>query len=278
MRMAISLPTSLGEIINAKFHLDEVKHQYESISINFNKGLWNGCLHTDAPDWETKRVGWDKYLDDIGRLFFREPPYQMVSGNFSYYDMGDLAKAYRLVPKKPKMIELLCKGTSLGLDEPYFVLTTKVRDVERALFYPLSFELWRTLKRLSERYKIVVLGERKVELRREYGNGHDIFGLYDQIISNIPNDRLVDLTVPALGESVSDLKQIQQDCLIMNEAKFVITLGIGGNFCMAVATAKMVVGYRADDNAYTDLVYNREFPDAVITKDWHRFIQALENQ
>ena len=114
-------------------------------------------------------------------------------------------------------------------------------------------------------------------MRKEYVNiQNEVFGIYEQIITNLPNDRIVDLTVPALGETVSDLKQIQQDCLIMNEAKFVITLGVGGNSCMAHSTAKMSIGYREDNLPFGNIVFGREYPNLIVSKDWKYFISVLE--
>lgn len=275
-RMAVSIPTSLGEIINIKAHLEDVKHEYSEIRLNFKKSLWNGCLHTEAPDWPKKKLLWDKYLDDIGQLFFSEPPYVLDTREFTFYDCGDFIRVFKLGYKKAEMAHLLCKGTPLDVGE-YIVITTKARQLTKTAFFGPSIQMWEVLRKLSAKYKIVVLGERVVEMRKEYNvYENQIFGIYDQIIANLPSDRLVDLTVPALGETVSDLKQIQQDCLIMNDAKIVVTLGVGGNFCMATSVAKMAIGFRTDNLVMTDRIFNREYPNAIITKNWAYFIRTLE--
>lgn len=273
------LPTSLGEIINIKYHLDLVKNQYDKIILSFHKQLWSEGLHTEAPDWEEKRKLWDKYLLDIGKLFFSEPPYVLLNVSTKWGgDAGDLIRKLKLTPQKATMPHLLCKGASLNLGEEYIVITTKIRYLDKKIFYPHSISLWQTLNELSKKYKIVILGERVVEMRKEYlSSQNSIFCIYDQIISNLPQERLVDLTVPALGETVSDLKQIQQDCLIMNEAKFVVNLGIGGNSCMSLASAKMTIGFRFDNIWLSDFLYhNKEYPDAIVTKDWDHFIKTLK--
>jgi hypothetical protein len=280
--IALSLPTSLGEIINIKHHLDLVKHQYDSIRLNFNTALWKGALHTEAPDWPQKEIAWKKYLNDIGALFFSKKPYSFSVGitGPDFNQNWDLKKTFNILPQKPELGYLLCRGASLNLGEEYIVITTKIREMNRNIFFPLSIKLWNVLNKLSQKYKIVVLGEREVEMRREYQIPelrNAIFGIYEQIISNVPNDRIVDLTVPALGENVTSLEKIQQDCLIMKEAKFVITLGIGGNFCMATSVSNMVVGFRKDSLPFTDAIFNnREYPNAIVTKDWNYFIQTLE--
>ena len=271
------MPTSLGEIINIKFYTDLVKDRYDQIRLSFQRSLWDIALHTEASDWPQKKILWEKLLDDLGKLFFSEPPYILERNSITYGGAVDmLVKKINLPPQKPKLGHILCKGTSLNLDEEYIVITTKVRELERSIIAPLFSQMWKILTQISQKYKIVILGERVVEMRKEYEN-KPVFGIYDDIICNLPSDRIVDLTIPALGETVSNLDQIQQDCLIMKEAKLVITIGIGGNFCMALASADMVIGFRADETEFTDAIFNgREYPDAIITKDWHRFISALK--
>lgn len=273
------IPTSLGEIINIKFHLDMIKHQYDRITLSFHKDLWKNALHTESEDWPEKEKGWHKLLDDLGKLFFSEHPYVLLPNSTDFAgDMGVLSRKFKLFPRKAEMGHYLCKGTSLNLGEEYIVITTKCRQMNRRDFLPRTIKLWNILSRLSKKYKIVILGERLVEMRKEYGAYNDgVFGIYEELITNLPKDRIVDLTVPALGETVSSLEHIQQDCLIMKEAKLVITLGVGGNFCLATSVATMAVGYRMDNLEFTDRIFGRqEYPNAIITKDWNYFIQVLE--
>jgi hypothetical protein len=274
--LALSIPTSLGEIINIKGHLDCVKDQYSQIKISFNKGLWKAGLHMEAPDWKQKEALWNKYLDDIGKLFFSESPYSVDNFSHQFLITDGVVAKIGIPPRKVELGHLLCKGEPLNIG-PYIVMTTKIRHVEKKDFMPLSIQLWKVLRELSSKYKIVILGEREVEMRREYDMfKSNIFGLYDQIIANLPPDRIVDLTVPALGETVADLSKIQQDCLVMRDAQFVITIGIGGNSCMAAAVSKMNIGYRTDRTVFTDQIFNREYPNAIVTKNWNYFIEVLK--
>ena len=273
------IPTSLGEIINIKYHLDMIKDQYDQIKLNYHTALWKDSLYVEAPDWKDKKRLWDKYLNELGALFFSEKPYMLGKATNKWAgDAPFLIKGWKMQPQKVNMTNLLCKGKSLDLDEEYIVITTKVRYVKKTIFYPHSIQLWNILQQLSQKYKIVILGEKIVEMRKEYVSSSDsIFGLYDQIICNIPADRILDLTVPMLGETASDLTQIQQDCLIMNEAKFVITIGVGGNFCLSTSVAKMAIGFRADHLVFTDQIFQgKEYPDAIITRDWNHFINVLK--
>jgi hypothetical protein len=277
--LEIGIPTSLGEIINIKWHLDLVKDQYDLIKINYARSLWDSCLHTNAPDWNHKKALWNKYLADISTLFFSNHPYQINdAGNAPFFDAPHLVEKIGQHPQKVELGHLLCKGNSLN--QPYIVITTKVRHLQKSVLEPKIGQLWEVLNQLSSKYKIVILGEREVEMRKEYQHPHlkdEIFGIYNDIMANIANNKL-DLTVPALGETVSDFSQVQQDCLIMKEAKCTITLGVGGNFCLATSVANMAIGFRADNIEFTDAIYNgRTYHNATVTKDWDYFINAIRS-
>lgn len=280
--LEIGIPTSLGEIITIKQHLDAVKSKYDQINICYATGLWDSCLHTDAPDWGSKKILWNKFLTDISHLFFSNEPYTVNMGaGYPFYDSANLAIMLGIPPQKPELGHLLCDGYSLNIREEYIVITTKIRHFRKCTFDSISSQLWKVLEQLSTRYKIVVLGERAVEMRKEYQLPHlkdEIFGIYQNIMENIPNDRILDLTVPALGETVSDLRQIRQDCLIMREAKFVLTIGIGGNFCMSTAVANMTIGLREDNLEFGNAIYEgKDYSNAIITKDLSRFMKILQS-
>ena len=109
-----------------------------------------------------------------------EHPYVLDrNGKFKMYDMGSMWRVFGLTPTKVELGHLLCAGEPLNLGEEYVVITTKVRHVNKAIFLPKSIQLWKVLKEISKKYKIVILGERVVEMRREYDCiTHEVFGLY----------------------------------------------------------------------------------------------------
>lgn len=274
------LPTSLGEIINFKWHLDLVRPNYDKIVVSFHTDLLKTGLHSTTPDWAHKQALWNKYLTDIGQLFFSEPPYERLPTSKKFGgDITHLIAKLHLRPRKAELGHLLCRGTPLNIGE-YVVITTKTREIQRAQFDQIAPRFWEVMKAILPKYKIVILGEKKVEIRKEYERLRiRPFGLYDDIIKHLPpnTSQIVDLTVPALGEVVSDLKQIQQDCLIMQQAKFVISFGIGGNHCLSTAVSNMAIGYRTDNVEYNNTIFdNKEYPNAIITKDADRFLGALK--
>lgn len=267
--LELAVPIGLGDLIYIKAMLDSVKFRYSQIRIMFHRGL--------IADFRGNNPEYHTLLDDIGKLFFSEPPYILTTSGGIFRGPMRISTDESMPLQKPELGHLLCKGTPLNLDGEYIVLTTKVRYLSKAKLNAISKELWSTINSLYNKYKIVILGERVVEMNSEYihHTSEHIYSIYDDIINNVPASKLLDLTIPALGITTSNLQQIQQDCLIMKNAKFVMTLGVGGNFSMATAVAN-TIGYRADQHDIFEVIYNREYSNAIVTKDFARFISALK--
>ena len=262
-----TIPIGLGDLIYVKAMLDPIKHEYESINLNF---------HRDIVSMFNKDPSYNLFIDEIGALLFGEPPYKLSEEKYLYHRLDYIVTSHGITPHKPELANLLCSGASLDLEEPYLVLNTKVRSLSQSHLRERVLEFWDMLRALSKKYKIVILGEQVVEMSKEYQiyTSEHVYSLYPNIQENIPTDRLIDLTVPALGITSPNLQHIQQDCLIMNQAKFVINFGIGGGFCLATAVAN-TIGYRCDDDYVANIVFSKDYPNAIITKDWAKFIQTL---
>jgi len=263
-----NIPVGLGDIIYIKSQLDFFKDRFEEIHITF---------HEDLISYYRKGTKYNIFLKEVGNLFFSEKPYILNDGYYPFRTQLQICTDYEMPPCKPELQHLLCKGVSLNLDSEYIVLTTKIRQLSRTNFNDMSKDFWDKINQLSKKYKIVLLGERKVEVNKEYEyyTTEHIYSIYEDIMKNVQNEAIIDLTIPALGITVPSLTQIQQDCLIMKEAKFVVTIGIGGNFCMATAVAN-VIGYRNDDDEVADYCFsNREYPNAMITKNYEYFMSIL---
>lgn len=264
----MTVPVGLGDLIYIKSSFDAIKSRYSQIKIHLNRNLIGST---------GRNLEYNTFLDEIGQLFFSEAPYILSDEQLPYHEGIRLYSDFGINPQKPELKHLLCKGTSLDLGCDYIVMTTKLRYLDREHFSIISHQLWDAIRGLSNKYKIVVLGEREIEMNAEYNvhTSKSIYSIYDDIKKNIPADNLVDLTFPALGISSPVLSRIQQDCLIMSEAKFVITFGVGGNFCMATAVAN-AIGYRTDCEPIADHVFRMEYPNAIITKEWNKFLNEIE--
>lgn len=267
-QISTSICLGLGDNIVARMIFDTVKHKYDKIRISHDKNI---IYHYKNGD-----TAYLNFLNKIGNLLFTEPPFSFETQSYpAIHTLNTVRTLY--IPSPPNLQYLLCKGQPLNLGEEYIVITTKIRGILRKNFYPLSIQLWDALRRLSTKYKIVVVGEREVEKNIEYRGNPDLaYGIYEQIIANLPSDRILDLTVPALGNVAPNLTKIKQDALIMQQAKFVVTLGMGGNVWLAAAAGNQVIGYREDGDPATDIILGPKFISVKMTKDWKTFIQRLE--
>lgn len=264
-----NIPTSLGDILIIKAHLDAVKKNYDQINITFHTQLWKEAITINAEQEQQ----WKNYISDLGKLFFSEPPYRLNVGQYPFMATATVIQQLQITPIRVDLRHLLCKGESLNIGD-YIVITTKVRGLNRNNFLPKTIHLWKPLREINKNYKIVILGEREVEMRNEYTIPqvkNTIFSIYNHIICNLSSDNILDLTIPALGNTQSTVKQIQQDCLIMSEAKMVIALGTGGNVGMSSACGDNILGYREDDSKLGDQLYY----GTSITKDWNQFLKLL---
>ncbi len=264
-----SIPIGLGDLIFIKGQLDTFKSNFDLIKIKF---------HTELIEkFRDNGPGYDLFLSEIAKLFFSEAPYQITEEPLPFRSQIEICNDYGLPSTKPDLKHLLCAGDSLNIG-PYIVLSTKIRYLPRTVFNQHAPELWSILRELSKKYKIVVLGERVVEMNAEYRHhtAEHIYSIYEDLIQNIPQEALVDMTIPALGISSPELSKVRQDCLILRDSEFVITFGVGGNFCMAVATAN-VIGYRDDDEITAERVFSKFYPDVKVTKDWNQFVSLLRN-
>lgn len=264
--LKITIPIGVGDLLYIKAMLDNTGDRYQEIYIRF---------HRDIITFYQMDPNYNKFLDDMGALFFGQPPYILTEEAIPFYGISSICSDNKIVPIKPNLKDLLCIGKSENIDGEYIVVVTKVRYMPRAHFNMISGRFFTALKRLSEKYKIVILGEKEVYMNPGYLEFKDsIYSIYNDIIDNIPQNRIVDLTLPTTGNVAPNLKQIQQDCLTLSGAKVAITIGVGGGMSMATAVAN-VVGYRIDQDPIADVVFQSEYPDAIITKNLDYFIHKL---
>jgi len=266
--IALDINLGIGDHVFARAFLDGIKDQYDRIAITHSRPALAFWFNND-------KIRQDFNLK-LGKLVFSEPPYILVpNAHFPFYPNERIVKELNDKPVKPNL-DHLAAGAPLDITD-YIVITTKARQFPKATFDQIKDKLALSLQALAAKHRIVILGERDVQRTREYEaevNRNQVFGIYDYLISVLPSDRIVDLSVPVLGITVSSMEQFQQDCLIFKEAKCVLTLGIGGNFWMSAAVAKKTIGLRADTEWTTDLMIN-QYPNMFLTKSIDEFTGFL---
>ncbi|HWY36206.1 MAG TPA: class I SAM-dependent methyltransferase, partial [Nitrosopumilaceae archaeon] len=189
-----TIAIGIGDSIITRIFFDTIKHEYDQIGISYSENVIRAYRDDN----------YRRFLQELGNLLFNSPPYHFDHTEHPYMDNGgQVFKDLNIVPRKSDLQAELCKGEPLDSSEDYIVITTKSRAASRDVFTTGEARLWETLKRLSTKYKVVIMGERNIEISKEYHEMlHHIYCIYDKIIANIPADRIIDLSVPALGVSV----------------------------------------------------------------------------
>lgn len=263
----------IGDHIFIRTYLDPIAHKYSQINITHAKDA--------LAFWFNNNAARRDFNTQLANTIFSISPYKFdINGIFPFFPVERIVKEINNKPTKPNL-DCLCKGNSLNIGE-YIVITTKMRQFPISYFEQIKDRLTPVLQNLAKKHKIVILGEREVEMTKEYTNSVNkgqVFGIYKYLINILPKENLIDLSIPSLGNTVSTFSQFQQDCLIMKEAKYVITFGHGGNFWMSVGVAQQTISFRAENNAnsydlITDLIQG--YPGLIMTKELNKFVELMD--
>lgn len=273
-QLFMDINVGIGDHLFLRVFMDGVKDQYDRIAITHSRPGMKFWHNDNSERWN--------FNLQLGKLVFSEAPYMLVpNAHYPFFPNERIIREVNKKPVKPNL-NCLCGGNSLGINK-YIVITTKVRQFPLHIFSEYKDKLSEAFRDVAKEYTIVILGEREVEKTREYTaecNKNQVFGIYDFLISILPKEKILDLTVPALGVKVSTFPQFQQDCLIMKEANAVVAFGIGGNFWMSTCIAENTIALRAEngnnDNEWTtDLMQG--FPGLSLTKNIDEFCSFLKN-
>jgi hypothetical protein len=267
-KLDVNIPIGIGDLITYRGLLDNLLPFYEVINVN----LCMTILDVYKPDNKNENT---IFLQNIANLVFNNEKYKVgLVYNIEHIPPDIFAKHHNLQYKIPNLRNELCNDDKI-IDGEYIVLATKARFIDRELFLSRKETFCSVLNDLSKKYKVVLVGEKIVEMNKEYQHhgSHYIFSIYNDIIDSLKNN-IINLTVPALGITIPNIENLKKDCSIMSHAKKVITFGVGGNFSIA-QTVSNAIAYKeggALDFLFTNHVNNDSY---FITKEWYEFINVL---
>jgi hypothetical protein len=111
--------------------------------------------------------------------------------------------------------------------ENYIFFHTKCRfdSCSKAFLSEINY-LSKFFENYKSKYKILILGERKIEQNKE-AILHKIISIYDKILLLKNNNEVIDLTYEELY-SCNNYSDFEQDLYIINNAKLNIGFGYGG--------------------------------------------------
>lgn len=121
-----------------------------------------------------------------------------------------------------------------NFDHEYYAIITKVRNLQINDFNSIKKQLFDKIN--NKKIKLIVLGEREVEFNPEYQviGKSMVYSIYNDVISLVDKDLIIDMTVPKLGETTPDINSIIRDMSIIKKSKKVILFGHGGFFCTSL--------------------------------------------
>jgi len=270
-KLAISIPIGLGDLIHVKSQLDFVAFKYDVIELAFYE-----------PFFTNYRSGNTSYIDFITEfyhlIFDGNPKYKLVAyDNQPFRNPSLLCSQECFVPIRPLMRKELCDIDTELPKEIYLTISTKIRSFHRKFWDEIKEEVFSILN--SKPLKIMFLGEKEIEYNPEYAyyGTDNIYSIYQELCQNIPADKIIDKTIPKLGITTPNIANIRKDCAYLAGSKKNIMVGIGGNFCLAVAVGNSL-GYRNDEDHVGDILYSDRSPvysDLKITKRKDVFLEEL---
>jgi len=107
------------------------------------------------------------------------------------------------------------------------VLLTKVRGCHYEKYNEIKNDFYKTINNGNK--NIILLGEKEIELNPEYLLLTDqvVYSIYNDILHNVDNNKIIDLTIDKLGITSPSLKKLIDDISIIENNK-VISFGSSG--------------------------------------------------
>jgi len=266
-QLGIKIAVGIGDAIFIAAALNKVKDNYDIIYINPKWEL--------AQEYKNNGKEYCEFYLQILKLLFNDPKFVIddKSKNFEYITTYTLFNGM-LSPVLPRFYDVLKPEKINTIEDDYICVTTKVRQLDVALYNKIKNDFISVLSKISKKYKLVLIGERIVEMNNEYnifGNKY-IYSIYNDVVKI---DNVIDLTIPKLGITVPNLEHLKQDCSIMNDAKCVITLGCGGNFVLASSVANKLIAYKKDQYNFVELAFENN-ENFIIVNDGNLFLEKLK--
>ena len=266
----VKINMGIGDVLMARGILDAQKDKFSKVYVSPNYDTFKGTRNATNSDIE--------FTEELMRMVLKPPYYNLVFENTDYEERYSytFGKYNKFPTRVTDLSEILCEGVPLDIGT-YVVVTTRVRELPKKEYdEQIKDGFLKRLSKISKKYKVVIIGERKIsdipEHKELIEQRERLYSIYDDIIGTLNKNRVVDLSFDNLKERDNDkMKTFKQDCLYMKNAKYTIVLGNGGNACVALYVAN-VIGYYSldnivdpfpqwDDTIYNNIYYNTNLKD-----------------
>ena len=244
----LTIVAGLGDTIAIRSKLDQLIPKVKEIQVSYSRFIIDTHLGVNNDAYYN-------FIKEYGKLFFGAPPYVITDEQFPFRTVEDLYIHGKLAPIVTDYGSILCDPNYTHNFKKYIVVNTKLRIFRKADYLKLKAPFFSALRLASKKYMVVVLGERQLEYNKEYNTyGTDLaYTIYNDILENIPTNRIVDMTVDVRGKSIPSLDKIRKDCCILRDAAYSVTIGYGGQFCLSMATAGKHIALCQQHSEHTDV-------------------------
>jgi hypothetical protein len=152
----------------------------------------------------------------------------------------------------------------------HIVLFTKVRDYDKNNYNLISKKFYNKINEIEN--KIILIGERKIVYNEEYKQHGEnkIYSLYDDFMTNINHNKIIDLTQEGYTENNFNLESIINDLTLISNSKQIIMVGNGGFWCTSLFTDKLL---SLSSNTITQ-AFDSEFEKQIFF-DSNKFINTI---
>lgn len=227
--LRFSTPSSIGDLLYIKAMLDNSKNKFSKVVLSRRMDLVTG---------EYGRTNeYSEFAEGLMKLLFgNDSFYELVRHQFDFMHFEDLNRKYQLPYLKPCFESWLPIKTELPTSDPYIVISTKTRYLEKSSF----FKILRPSLESIKNQKIVLMGEKKMVNFKEYEKNPTIYSIYEPLVQELKSLKVdfIDNTFEEFNKP--NLESIRKDCYKLHKAKCVISYGVGGLFCLATSIGKVI--------------------------------------
>ncbi len=227
----------MGDLMLIRSMMDAVSDKYDKVYITPNTPFFDQ-LRTK----EYKNSSIKEYME----MVFGNNPYYQLDTNLSYPQLNTETLFWNndILFRGPQYLrDMFCVGEKLDIG-PYVTLTTKVRAINKNSYRKIKDRFIQALNNIPKEYKIVILGERDLPNWPEYKTElvNEVYCIYDDFIKGLDMSRVIDLSYVIDKNDKNSIKKLKQDCMYMKEAKYNITIGLGGGYCLTMVSGN-IIGY-----------------------------------
>lgn len=230
---SFSSPQSLGDLI-LLVHILEHDDRVKRINIS----PFNGFLKFREVSYDAFWKYYKTFMDILTQKCTK--PFNVTQRQYEFAGTDQICTSLGFDCATKPVYPQLTGPKPRGLKN-YILFTSKVRSVELEHFNEIKEKYYETLRKLSEKYKLILIGERvpfHTEVEKSW-----YFCIYDDLMqSGIKfEDRTSDIG------KITKVNEILTDCTLMSYAKAVIMIGNGGQWCMSLAADANVFSYMGPD-------------------------------